>query len=84
MKVWELIDILKTVHPEKEVVMSKDGEGNGYSPLADTTEMEYMAECSYYGYVGFKEITPAMELEGYGEEDLIKDGESALVLYPTN
>ncbi len=84
MRVWELIDRLKKIDPEKIVVMSKDSEGNCYSPLVDTEEREYMAESTFSGYVGFKDLTPAMELEGYGDEDIIKDGESAVVFYPTN
>ena len=33
MKVRELIEVLKDVDPDIEVIMQKDAEGNGYSPL---------------------------------------------------
>jgi hypothetical protein len=34
MKVKELIKALKSANPEAEVILQKDAEGNGYSPLS--------------------------------------------------
>lgn len=33
MKAKELIEFLSTVNPEADVILQKDAEGNGYSPL---------------------------------------------------
>lgn len=34
MKVKELIEELKKEDPEKDIILQKDPEGNGYSPIA--------------------------------------------------
>ena len=34
MKVKELIEALAALPPDAEVILQKDGEGNGYSPLS--------------------------------------------------
>lgn len=84
MKVGELILALSKVDPNREVVMSKDGEGNDYSPLSQIDETEYKALCTWSGYIGFKEMTPELIKDGYDEQDLVKDGVPAIVLWPTN
>lgn len=38
MTVKELIEALSKEDPSRIIVMSRDAEGNGYSPLADLTE----------------------------------------------
>jgi hypothetical protein len=52
MKVKELIEALSAAHPEAEVILQKDAEGNGYSPLhcADT-EAVYVPESTWSGEV---------------------------------
>ena len=47
MKVRELIEALKGVNGEMEVILQKDPEGNGYSPLADAD-----SECIYVAREG--------------------------------
>ena len=49
MKVSELIEELKKVDPDNEVIMSKDGEGNSYSPLSDLGSGIYIAENTWSG-----------------------------------
>jgi hypothetical protein len=59
--------------------MSKDGEGNYYSPLYLIEECKYKAE---YNDIYIKELTPELIGDGFTEEDLCEDGENAIVLYP--
>jgi len=71
VKVKELIKLLNDLPPEALVVLSKDAEGNGYSPLAtDGLGLyQYVANCTWAG-----EIYPTDE----------EEGEEAVVLWPTN
>lgn len=85
MKVKELIELLQQEDGEKEVIMSKDGEGNGFSPFADFGNVDgYQADSTWSGGVGFLELTEELKKEGYGEGDVLPDGVPALVLYPVN
>ena len=85
MKVKELIELLKQEDPEKEVIMSKDGEGNNFSPFADFGNVDtYLADSTWSGEVGFSELTEELKKDGYEEEDILPDGVPALVLYPVN
>ena len=84
MKVKELKELLKNVDDNRLVVMSKDGEGNGFSPLADIDDTSnYEADSTWSGEVGIEKLTPELEKQGYGEED-VNHGVPALVLWPTN
>ena len=53
MKVKELIALLSETNPELEVVLSKDGEGNSYSPLADHSFGQYEPDSTYSGELSF-------------------------------
>jgi len=76
MKVKELIKQLKKLDQNFEVILSKDGEGNNYSPAADLVEVDYAPENTWSGDVYF---------EDYTEEDPDYIFEpNAVVLYPTN
>jgi len=84
MTVGELIDRLATINPDRIVVMSKDGEGNSKSPLDDMEECTYVAETTWCGETSPEELTPALEGQGFSEDDILKGGEPALCLWPTN
>ena len=75
MKVKELKAILDSLDENIEIVMSSDGEGNEYSPLAALEVGMYEATSTWCGYV-------------YSEEDAQHDDfeyiPNAIVLYPTN
>jgi len=71
MKAKELIKLLEK-NPDREVVMSKDSEGNGFSPLADVGEQFYVPETTWSG-----EVCSQDELDG-------REGKEAFVLWPTN
>lgn len=71
MKVSEFIELLQKLPQESLVVMSKDAEGNSYSPFYGTTQGSYLKENSWSGEVFFSEDRP-------------KNTESCIVLWPTN
>jgi len=84
MRVKELKELLKSVDDDRIVVMSRDGEGNGFSPLGDLDdESTYLADSTWSGDCGIEKLTPELKKQGFTEED-INGGEKALVLWPTN
>jgi len=86
MNVKELKIILRDLDENDEVILSKDSEGNNYSPLADYALNIYVPDSKWSGEVRIKELTPELIEIGFGTEDLYDgdDGISAIVLYPTN
>ncbi len=79
MKVKELIEILILADPEALVVLSKDGEGNDYSPVCDWDDsFRYEAESSYNGTLLEKE-----DVEEY-EHDRWDEAQKCVVLWPVN
>jgi hypothetical protein len=50
MKSHDLANAL-LVHPNMEVILQKDGEGNGYSPCAGADTAIYVADSTYSGEV---------------------------------
>ena len=77
MTVKELRKLLFEVDDDLEVIMSKDGEGNGFSPFSDLGEAYYVADSKWSGDV-------------YNEDDLEDCGidkdeaKKCIVLWPTN
>lgn len=88
MRVSDLIEALQKEDPLAWVVMSSDGEGNSYSPLASIEEGAYREESTYSGEFGLSALTPDLEKQGYGEDDVFEiDGDTvhkAVALWPTN
>lgn len=84
MKVRKLIELLQTQDPDREVILSKDGEGNSYSPACDFSTGAYAAETTWCGSYGLEELTEELEKQGYLDEDVIEDGVPCLVLWPIN
>jgi len=90
MNVKELIKELLKMDPEMEVIMQKDGEGNGYSPCAGADgDAIYIAESTYSGEV--YDASWSAEEAGFDwNEDSEKEwkelqkGPRACVLFPTN
>ena len=83
MTVRELIELLQNENQDRIVIMAKDAEGNGYSPLRSAWTGSYRAESPYSGEVGLEQLTAQDKLSGYTEEDVI-DGEAALIFSPVN
>ena len=49
--VGELLDYLATQPRDRKVILQKDAEGNGYSPLCDADERMYEATSTWSGEV---------------------------------
>ena len=84
MTVAELIKALQEYPQDSLVIMSSDGEGNCFSPLADTSDGGYHAETTYDGVCGPLEITEEMKKDGYSDEDKLEDAVPVVCLWPTN
>lgn len=85
MKVKDLLEALKELDPEMEIILQKDSEGNGYSPLAGADpDGIYIAETTWCGDVYDSNWTADgadMEEE---EWDEILSRPRCVVLYPVN
>lgn len=86
MTVRELIEALKGMDPDRLVVLQKDGEGNGYSPLADVDDnAAYMPETTWSGEVGLQFLTAEDRSSGFSDEDLAHPNATpCVILGPTN
>jgi hypothetical protein len=88
--VGELLDYLATQPRDRKVVLRKDAEGNGHSPLADAWEAMYAAESTWSGetYVLPEELAELMagdNEQGWSEDDgAPDDAERVVVLGPVN
>lgn len=70
MTTAQLIQILATFPPDMEVILAKDEEGNGFSPISDLSNEWYAAVNSWSG-----EIIDPDDVE---DEETVK----VLVLWP--
>lgn len=84
MKVRELKVLLNNFNDEDLVIIQKDTEGNGYSPLDYIWEGSYKPYYEWCGEVYIRELTPELVKHGYSEEDVCEDGENCIVLCPMN
>lgn len=76
MTVKELMELLSAENPRAEVVLSKDGEGNSFSPACDYSVGFYVPESTWCG-----EFYPEKYSDEMDEDD---KKIPALVLWPTN
>jgi len=85
MTVKELKEELKNLPDDMEVILQKDSEGNGYSPLDGVDpDAVYIPETTWYGEVysmDWSADDACMEDEEWEE---IKKKPRALILYPVN
>jgi hypothetical protein len=85
MKIRELIKELSALDPDMEVIMQKDSEGNGYSPLEGLDpNAVYVAESTWHGDVYDTSWTAddaCMDDEEWNE---ILDMPRSLILFPVN
>jgi len=87
MKVKELKKLLENVNDDYIIIMQKDGEGNGYSPLeCIDDESNYRADSTWSGEVGYRTLTAELRKQGYSDGDIVSgDGaEPCLILVPVN
>jgi len=79
MTVKELIDKLKDLPPDMPVVMSKDAEGNGYSPLSTVDRVWYVAESTWSGVIYDDD-----DLEEAKADGMADDAEKVVCFWPVN
>lgn len=88
MKVKDVIAALERCDPEYEVILSKDGEGNDFSPLAEVAGENnvYVPQTTWSGEVRLHHLTPELEARRFSAWDVYDgdDGQRAVVLWPTN
>lgn len=84
MKVSELIVHLERLDQNAVIILQKDAEGNGYSPLSGLEDAGYTAESTWSGVVRPRALTKELEEAGFSEEDIEEDGEPCVVLWPVN
>jgi hypothetical protein len=87
--VGELADYLATQPRDRRVILRKDGEGNGHSPLAEAWESMYAADSTWSGdtYPTPEDLAEWMAEPGspWSEEDAAPDdAERVIVLGPVN
>lgn len=68
MRAGELRELLKGVSDDLLVVLQKDAEGNGYSPLAGGEVAVYQPDSTWSGQV----------------VEMTEDGDPCVVLWPVN
>jgi len=85
MTVKDLKAAIKDLPDDMEVILQKDSEGNGYSPLADVDpDAVYVPDTTYSGEVydtKWSAYDAGMDDEEWKE---IKAKPRALILYPVN
>ena len=86
MTVNELRELLAAEDGDRLVVMSRDSDGTGFSPLTEVECAAYRADGSRSGETGIEALTDALREQGFGEEDVLSGAGvvPAVVLWPTN
>ncbi len=85
MKVKELLEALAGVDPEAEVILQKDAEGNGYSPLRGVDdECVYVPTCAWAGDVYSINLIADDACKSEKEWNEIKAKPRCVVLHPIN
>ena len=82
MTIRQLKELIEDLNDDVVVIMSKDGEGNAFSPLFDIdNSCIYVAESTWSG-----EIYPKVVNGDSSDEDCYdgSDGHDCVVLWPTN
>ena len=85
MNIKELKELIRELPDDMEVILQKDAEGNGFSPLADLdSDCIYIPDSTWSGVVYSKGI-PASEMYMEEEEwENLKKQPSVCVLCPVN
>ena len=88
--VGELMDYLATQPRDRKVILRKDAEGNGHSPLAEAWESMYSADSTWSGETHplpeeLAEWMAGPNPQGWSEGDAAPDdAERVIVLGPVN
>lgn len=85
MKIKELKELIENLPDDMEVILSKDSEGNNYSPLSDgDPNMVYIPETTWFGDVydmGWSAEDACMSDD---EWERLNKLDKSLVLWPVN
>ncbi len=84
MTVTELIEQLKEMDGERQVILQRDSEGNGHSPLSECWTGTYVPETTWSGEAHLEVLTDGDRAVGFTEDDVRTDGEPAVFLSPMN
>lgn len=85
MKAKELIEILAKVDPGAEIILQKDAEGNGYSPLEGVdADAVYVPASTWSGDVYSMEWSAEDACMDNDEWEAIKAKPRCVVLFPVN
>jgi hypothetical protein len=85
MTVRELKEVIASLPDEMEVVLQRDSEGNGYSPLSGVDpDAVYISETRWYGDVYSMDWTAEEACMTEEEWEEIKGKPRTLILYPVN
>lgn len=76
----QLAELVADGQGDRVVVLSRDGEGNGFAELYDLDDNARFSACN--GEVGPQRLTPEMKRQGFTSEDVKRSGKPALVLWP--
>jgi hypothetical protein len=81
MIVSDLIEQLQELPPDLEIIMSKDAEGNRFSPLSDIDQQRYRAESTYEG-----SMLHEVDKDYYGEDwdEMVENSIPAVFFWPVN
>ena len=82
MKIKELVERLLKQDQDRIVIISKDSEGNGYSPLSEIYIGKYRPYNTWSGDIGLDELTQEDIDDGYTKEDVFEEGELCIILTP--
>jgi hypothetical protein len=85
MKVRELLDALANVDLEAEIVLQRDSEGNGFSPLCGVdTDAVYKPDSTWSGQVYCCSWSAEEACMTDEEWEGLKDKPRCVVLWPVN
>jgi hypothetical protein len=85
MKVKELIELLASFDPSAEVILQKDAEGNGYSPLSGAAhDAVYVADSTWSGLAYSTTWTATDACMTEDEWRKLMEKERCVILYPVN
>jgi hypothetical protein len=85
MRVKDLIKELKKIDPEARIIIQKDGEGNGYSPLAGIDyDVVYVPTSSYSGEIYDLEWSAEMAGMDDDEWESLKKTAQHVLFFPMN
>ncbi len=85
MKVKELKEYIKNLPDDMEVILQKDSEGNGYSPLSVVdSEARYVPDSTWSGNVFFDEWSAEDNCMDDDEFKEMRKLPQSLILTPVN